>query len=314
MLPYSDADEARLEELAELYLACRAAFRDLTEETQSRPYPNSYAARDVQSLVARDPPIAETSEQLITWLVQLYLYAASEHLGGLGALYGRHEVLIAPLVLARSVLEHSAHSIWIIGNANDDPQDRLAPAFLEELLGAQQAKVQAGRLLTKTSEEYGRRSERYRAVKQDAQFTFEPPHRDDKGRSMLRGQLLPAPGAMVLHMNRVLSHPLPDDVMRGTYGFLSNYVHPTPYPLRELFVVREQDGEKVPELMVGIDFHERLTKLVVVPFYNALTYVASYHGWPPARHEQLSDDIDRVLPDLFVDGPSPGPFGPTASE
>ena len=156
MLPYSDADEARLEELAELYLACRAAFRDLTEETQSRPYPNSYAARDVQSLVARDPPIAETSEQLITWLVQLYLYAASEHLGGLGALYGRHEVLIAPLVLARSVLEHSAHSIWIIGNANDDPQDRLARAFLEELLGAQQAKVQGGRLLTKTSEEYGR--------------------------------------------------------------------------------------------------------------------------------------------------------------
>jgi hypothetical protein len=97
--------------------------------------------------------------------------------------------------------------------------------------------------------------------------------------------------------------------MRGTYGFLSNYVHPTPYPLRELFIVREHGSVRVPELTTGIDFHERLTKLVVVPYYNALTYVASYHGWPPARHTQLSDDIDRVLPDLFVDGPSPGPFG-----
>ncbi len=102
--------------------------------------------------------------------------------------------------------------------------------------------------------------------------------------------------------------------MRGTYGFLSNYVHPTPYPLRELFIVRGRDGETVPELTVGIDFHERLTKLVVVPFYNALTYVASYHGWPPARHAQLSDEIDRVLPDLFVDEPSPAPLGSKESE
>lgn len=314
VLPYSDADKARFAEFAALYLACRQAFRELTEQTQSRPYPNSYAARDAQALLARDPPIAETSERLITWLVQLYLYAASEHLGGLGALYAQHEVLIAPLVVSRSVLEHSAHAIWIIGNANDDPQDRLARSFLEEVLGMQQAKVQAGRLLTKSSAEYQRRSELYRTVKRDAEFTFEPPHRDDMGRPMLRGQRLPSPGAMVMLTNRVLSHPLPDDVMRGTYGFLSNYVHPTPYPVRELFIVRESEGGTVPELTVGLGFHERLTKLVVVPFYNALTYVASYHGWPSARHAQLSDDIDRVLPDVFVDGPSPAPFGLKASE
>jgi hypothetical protein len=96
MLPYSDADKLRFADFAELYLACRAAFRDISEQTQSRPKPGSYADRDQQSLLARQPPIAQTAERLITWVVQLYLYAASEHLGGLAALYAYEEVLVAP--------------------------------------------------------------------------------------------------------------------------------------------------------------------------------------------------------------------------
>jgi hypothetical protein len=105
---------------------------------------------------------------------------------------------------------------------------------------------------------------------------------------------------------------MPDKIMSGTYGFLSNYVHPTPYPLRELVAIGDRDGEGVPELTRDIEFHERLTRLVVVPFYNALTYVASYHGWAVDRHKQLSDDIDRLLPGVFVDGPSAGPFDSAA--
>ena len=275
-----------------------------------RAAPDSYAERDTRSLLARKPPIAPTSERLITWLVQLYLYAASEHIGGLGALYPLGEVLVAPIVLARCAIEHSAHATWIIGDPNGDAQDRLARAFLEEISGAEQAKMQAGRLFEKSSDEHRRRAEHYGAVKQDAEYTFEPPHQDDNGKPMLRGHLMPSPEAIVLNMNRVSTQPLPDDVMQGTYGFLSNYVHPTPYALGELFTVHESGGEQIPELNRDISFHERLARLVVVPFYHALTYVASYHGWAPERHRQLSDDIDRLLPGVFVAGPSPGPFGP----
>jgi hypothetical protein len=308
MLPYSDDNKARFADFAELYLACRAAFRDISEQTPSRPAPNSYADRDTQSLLARNPPIAQTAEHLIAWVVRLYLYAASEHIGGLAALYACEEVLVAPIVLARCALEHSAHAIWIIGDPNQDAQDRLARAFLEEIFGAEQAKMQAGRLLERSSEEHRRRTEHYGAVTRDAEFTFEPPHQNDKGRPMLRGHVMPSPEEIVLHMNRVSTQPLPDNVMSGTYGFLSNYVHPTPYPLRELFAVRDRDDQRVPELRRDLEFHERLTKLVVIPFYHALTYVASYQGWAPDRHKQLSDDIDRLLPDVFVDGPSPAPF------
>ncbi len=311
MLPYSDEDKARFADFAE-HLACREAFRDISEQTQSRPVRDSYADRDTRSLPARDPPIAQTAEHLITWVVQLYLYATSEHLGGLAALYMCEEVLVAPLILARCALEHAAHAIWIIGDPNEDPQDRLARSFLEEIFGAEQAMMQAGRLFEKSSNEHQRRTEHYKAVKQDVEFTFEPPHQNDNGRPMLRGHVMPPPEEIVLHMNRVSTHALPDEVMRGTYGFLSNYVHPTPYPIRELFGVRERDGQQIPELMRDIEFHERLTKLVVISFYRALTYVASYHGWALDRHRQLSDDIDRLLPDVFVDGPSAAPFDPTA--
>jgi hypothetical protein len=258
-LPYTEAELARFAELAEVYEACRSALRDITLETQSRPAPGSPADLDQRALVGREPPIAETAEMLITWTVQLYLYAASEHLGGLAALYSRPEVLLSPLVLGRCAVEYAAHVLWVLGRPAEDPEDRLARAFLEEIFGAEQAKMQAGRLFEKTSEEHRRRREYYKAVRSDAEASFEPPYQNDTGRPMLRGQLL-------------------------------------------------RDGQRVPELQRDLDFHDRLAKLVVVPFYNALSYAMTYHGWALARHKQLTDEIDRLLPGVFVDGPSPATF------
>lgn len=72
--------------------------------------------------------------------------------------------------------------------------------------------------------------------------------------------------------------------MLGMNGLLSNHVHPTPHVVRELFDVRYEGGEPVATLARDLAFHERLAKLVIVPFYNALTYVMSYHGWALRRH------------------------------
>jgi len=62
---YSDDTKLRFADFPELCLAGRAAFRDITEQTQSRPEPNFYAERDTHSLLARNPPIAPTSELLV---------------------------------------------------------------------------------------------------------------------------------------------------------------------------------------------------------------------------------------------------------
>jgi hypothetical protein len=306
--PFTGAESGRFTELSELYAACRSALRGVTEETQSRPAPNSPAALDMQALVGREPPIAATAEVLIVGIVQLYLYAASEHLGGLASLYAAGEVLVSPLVLSRCAVEYSAHVLWILGDPTEESEDRLARAFLEEIFGAEQSKMQAGRLFDKSSEEHRLRTKYYTAVKRDAEASFDPPHRNDNGRPMLRDHLLPGPEEMVLRMNRAGSRPISDEAMQGTYGFLSNYVHPTPYSIREIFAPRERDGEMVPELQRDLDFHDRLARLVVVPFYYALGYATTYCGWAPGHYTRLTDDIDRLLPGVFVDGPPPPSF------
>jgi hypothetical protein len=226
----------------------------------------------------------------------------------LSALYGANEVLIAPLVLARAAIENSAHVIWILGSASEGPRDRLARAFLEAIFGAEEAKKQSGRLRGKSNEEHKERAAHYRWLKKRAAESFEEPHQDDDGRPLLHGHQLPAPESLVMQANHLVSQPLPDELMQGTYGFLSNFVHPTFYALEELFNVTEENGQKIPALNRDMSFHDRLARLVVGPFYHALAYASSYNGWTSQRFEQLNEDIVRLLPNTFVAGPSPGPF------
>jgi hypothetical protein len=141
--------------------------------------------------------------------------------------------------------------------------------------------MHSGRLRAKAAEEHNARSDYYKRIKHDARVTFEEPHQDEDGRPLLHGHQLPSAEQIAVEMNRLVSQPLSDELMQGTYGFLSNFVHPTFYALQELFSVSEKDGERTPALHRDITFHERLAQLVVSPFYHALAYVASYHGWTP---------------------------------
>jgi hypothetical protein len=106
------------------------------------------------------------------------------------------------------------------------------------------------------------------------------------GRPLLHGHQLPSPEQIVMEMNRLVSQPLSDELMQGTYGLLSNFVHPTFYALQELFSVSKKDGERTPALDRDITFHERLAQLVVSPFYHALAYVASRMNIPALRGAQ----------------------------
>jgi hypothetical protein len=310
VLPYPDEDRARFLELAELYFRCREAFRDMAAANRTVVGPGSAAEQDRTALLAREPPVASTSDLLISHMANLCIYAASEHLGGLIALYASDEVLLAPLVIARCAIEHSAHTVWLLGDKATSPEQRLARAFLEVIVGAEQAKMQAGRLTGRGAETHAGRTGFYKAVKEDAEATFGSPPHDDRGRLLVNGQRMLAPEEMVIEMNRLSSQPLSDDEIKGIYGYLSNFVHPTSYALQELFDVREKDGERVPELARDLEFHNKLARLTVVPFYHALLHTASYHGWNAERLLQLNDDIDRLLPGVFVAGPEPGPFDP----
>jgi hypothetical protein len=70
--------------------------------------------------------------------------------------------------------------------------------------------------------------------------------------------------------------------------------------------VSDKDGERTPTLERDITFHERRAQLVVSPFYRALAYVASYHGWTSQRFEDLNREIIRLLPAYSSPVPAPG--------
>jgi hypothetical protein len=106
--------------------------------------------------------------------------------------------------------------------------------------------MHSGRLRAKAAEEHNARSDYYKRIKHDARVTFEEPHQDEDGRPLLHGHQLPSAEQIAVEMNRLVSQPLSDELMQGTYGFLSNFVHPTFYALQELFSVSEKDGERTP--------------------------------------------------------------------
>jgi hypothetical protein len=69
-----------------LFFECRQAFRDVAASTNWRPVLKSPAASDIQKLSKHDPAYPQTVPPKISKVLYFYLYAASEHLGSLGAL------------------------------------------------------------------------------------------------------------------------------------------------------------------------------------------------------------------------------------
>lgn len=59
--------------------------------------------------------MARTAEQTDQWILLLYLYAASECIGGLAAPYSGEAVLLAAMLLARCAVEHLTHVVWMLG-------------------------------------------------------------------------------------------------------------------------------------------------------------------------------------------------------
>jgi hypothetical protein len=100
-----------------------------------------------------------------------YLSTAAEHMGGLGALYAAEEVAYPPPLLIRAVVEHAARIVWLLDN-EIDVRDRLARAYLEELLSRVEYKKTIGRLAGKQSDEYKQAGEALKDLRKEAEDAF----------------------------------------------------------------------------------------------------------------------------------------------
>ncbi|GIT78489.1 hypothetical protein LLS1_01580 [Leifsonia sp. LS1] len=300
----------RLEEIAELYLLCRDTFHDVSSQFRWLPQPGSPAAIDAEMMPSPDPLLeaapGETGHRLIVEVVQTYLLTASGHMGGLAALYSSGEVFFSPPALIRAVIENCAHALWVLGDDSDEPpENRLARAYAEDLLSAEEAKKNAGRMRLKTHPTYDAAKETYTEIKRQIQTRFPTTDNVALGKHIVNGQALLGPEATVAWMYDLTERSGGTISVRagiGVYGFLSNLTHPTLYPARQMrsWVVDPGTGFNIANLRLDMDFVENQARAALAAFYNALTYVTSYFGWSTAPIEALATKIEARMPTFFI--------------
>lgn len=302
--------DARLVEIAGLFVACRDAFFDTAERFHWTPEPGSGAATAALDLPSPDPavtePRGETGHRLIAEVVQTYLLTASGHLGGLASLYASGEVIFPTPALIRSVIGDCAHAVWVLGEDPDEPSDhRLSRAYLEELLSAEEAKKNAGRMRAKTHPSHVRASAYYKALKSEILQRFPEATPETLGARSLNGQNLPNLEAAVewmYELTKTFGGTIDGRTGVGIYGLLPNMTHPTLYPARErrVWVENREAGHHEALLRIDMGSTENEARAALAAFYNALNYVTAYFGWPTAVVDDLTTTIEATIPTFFV--------------
>jgi len=304
------AVDQRLLELADLHRACRAAFLETANQFHWTPGPGSVAALASAELPSPDPAIAdpqgETGHRLIAEVVQTYLLAASGHLGGLASLYATNEVFFSPPALIRATIENCAQALWVLGSGVDElAEERLARAYLQELLSAEEAKKNAGRMHRKSHPSYKLAKQRLRRLEANVRTRFAKVEVDEDRKWAINDLSLPGPGEAVAWMYE-LTKSMGGTISRGSgagiYGFLSNKTHPTLYPARQWRVWEEDQaaGHHVAYLRADLDVIERESRAALAAFYNALTYVTSYFDWPDNVLDELNAAFEESMPTFFL--------------
>lgn len=301
--------EDRLVELAQLFISCREAFFETADRFHWAPGPESAAERAASALPSPDPvlghPRGESGHRLIAEVVQTYLLTAAGHLGGLASLYTNGEVIFSPPAVIRAVIENCAHAMWVLGENSGEPaEDRLARAYLEELLSAEESKKNAGRMRDKTHLSHVQAKEHYDALKSEILTRFPEATAATLGTRTLNGQSLIGPEDTVGWMYAVIEEQggiIDKRTGQGFYGFLSNMTHPTLYPARQRreWVDHLSTGRRVAQLRVEVRFFESQARAALAAFFNALSYVTDYFGWPTKILDDLVKRIDATIPNFF---------------
>jgi hypothetical protein len=300
---YDDEFAAALEQIAHAYYACRDAYRALVEETQWRPVQGSGAQRD-KDAISKLEPADLVEPQLIPTVTYFYISSAAEHLGGLGALYRQHEVLFPPAALVRGVIEHCARILSMVQQGDQPVEDRLARAYLEILVSAEERKKTSGRILGKDSDAFKGAAEEYRELQRRAKALFGSPIHDEKGAFVLRGQRRQGLEDCVIWALTFINQPTD-----GVYDYISNITHPTLYPHFEMWGPGEH-GEPLTS-QVTIEEHRTRAAFAIVPFLETLSFLASYNGWPRDRLDELEGVVGGLLPGIIA---RPVPAAPTEGD
>lgn len=304
MVAHPEQDEQvqhRLNELAELAEACRDAFLSTAETSHWQPVNRSPAAKLTVDLEQLDP----AGFILVSEVVVTYLEIAAGHLGGIAALYRSGQAMFPPLPLARSVLELTAHVMWVLGMPPLTARDILARAYLEEFTSRETAKQAAGRMAPKTSESHQRAKREWVEFRDRVIAVFPETDANQLGGGpvgrAIAGQEFPRPEDCVEEMFDQLHAAVGGITMRqaaGVYGFLCAGTHPSLFQTRAMRRYVDHGDHLGTILSIDVGHLERLLAITVAAYYNALSYTLDFYGMDRAAHDQLTRKIEEIMPGM----------------
>jgi hypothetical protein len=229
----------------------------------------------------------------------------------LSILYWFEEIHVAPMVLARTVIEHCAHAIWILGSKTDSPEARLARALLDYLNGLKQAEKYAREFVGEGSPGHLAKQGLTAELQTKARRIFAPPYSvefNGRKRSALGNEHFPTHTELVARAADLMSSSLDEQEARGIYALLSSRVHATPNEITGLTILKDPSDPTSIALKEDRRTHEPLVRMVVSFFYSAISHALDYSGIALAEHNELGEEIENHFPGHFAPNSAPGPF------
>jgi len=295
----------RLDEMGGALRSCRALFcrmwgQGFYEPSTTGP---SAAWSDFQLLLAGpDGTLWPTDlrRQPRSTAIKL-LHQQADYCAALGLLVTAGEVADPASTLVRALIEYAARGYWILDpDPTVDHRGRCARAVLFELVSLSHARDAATKLPTSPELDASRAEAKtaFQAMKKAAEARFldvilvnDPAQWSIEGQRYLSWTAI-AEAWSAAHDTGVNGAAL--------YKLLALLAHPQAYSAT-FGLHFDKDG--VGTRILTITWVEKLVQLALVAFYSSLTLVANYLGHRPKELVNWEDDVEKILPSIFVTTP-----------
>lgn len=324
-VPFTDEENHRYDEFACLCISVQRFVEVMFDLGAMRPMRDSVAQADMDWAAGLLEDETSAAHRSVVIAVNAHLFAATNLLGTLAAIYNGQSLFFGPAVIARSIIEHCSAATWMLGRADEPSRSRVLRALLNVLEGQKNLNSQARLIPELSPEDLKPMTDQYEKLARDAgqiaAAQVETKHdnvdelgsRDSaaspKGRRTLGGIVLPGESAIVTAASELQGSSLTEAEIKASYKVLSNSVHANPMVVLCLFGVKDRpDAQRSFEPERGLPFHEELMRLTISFFYTALSTTLGYFGVRPESYDGFSDLLDNTLPGLFGQSTPAWPF------
>jgi len=281
--------EAWLDEVADVLAEAREVRHRTASDLMSRSSPAALELHALENQFGSDEP-----GQRIHRFAQGWMVVAGDHMAGIAALCRAREVVFAPSPLVRAVVEYCGRVVWLL-DPKIRPDQRLGRALVDELFSAEELCTAASHLGGKGSAPHQSARSALKDLRAEILNWF-PDAVVTQGPKdwSIAGERFLSPTAAIEQFGERWGD---SRQWVGTYDGLSSHTHPGA-AIFEFFAI-DDDGDVVAT--TDREAVEKLVRMAVVPYYQALRHLIAYCKWPTQEFDHWEEQLKGVLSGLIAD-------------